>query len=79
MKRRDSRIFFSAFFSTLCVFALLFGFVQVDFNSRRVGFGDDKTLIYQITGKTWQESCNVVKIWYNNVVLSLSESAVGES
>jgi len=79
MKRRDSRIFFTAFFSTLCVLALLFGFVQVDFNSRRVGFGDDKTLIYQITGKTWQESCNVVKIWYNNVVLSLSESAVGES
>jgi hypothetical protein len=79
MNRRDRRIFFTAFFSTLCVFALVFGFAEVDFNSRRVGFGDDKTLIYQITGKTWQESCNVVKVWYNNVVLSLSENAVGES
>ena len=79
MNRRDRRIFFTAFFSTLCVFVLVFGFVEVDFNSRRVGFGDDKTLIYQITGKTWQESCNVVKVWYNNVVLSLSENAVGES
>lgn len=79
MKRRNKRIFFASFFSTLCVFALLVGIVEVDLNSRRIGFGDNKTLIYQITGKTWQESCNVAKVWYNNVVISLSESAVGES
>ena len=79
MKRRNRRIFFASFFSTLCVFALLFGIAKVDLNSRRIGFGDNKTLIYQITGKTWQESCNAAKVWYNNLVSSLTESAVEES
>jgi hypothetical protein len=77
--RRTRRIFFGSFFGTLCVLALLFGVYEVDTNSRRIGFGDNKTLIYQLTGKTWQESCNDAKIWYNNLVLSLTESAVEES
>ena len=79
MKRKNRRTFFASFFGTLCVLALLFGILEVDANSRRIGFGDNKTLIYQITGKTWQESCNAAKIWYNNHILSLTESAVEES
>lgn len=79
MKRKRRRIFFASFFSTLCVLALLFGMAEVDANSRRIGFGDDKTLIYKITGKTWQETCNVAKVWYNNFVLSLTENAVEET
>lgn len=77
--RRNKRIFFGAFFSTLCILVLLIGLYEVDSNSRRIGFGDNKTLIYQITGKTWQESCNAAKIWYNNFILSLTESDGEES
>ena len=76
MKRRNRRIFFASFFSTLCVLALLFGIAEVDANSRRIGFGDDKTLMHQITGETWQESCNAVKIWYNNFISSLTKNDV---
>lgn len=79
MKRKDRRTFFASFFSTLCVLALLFGLIEVDSNSRRIGFGDNKTLAYQIMGKSWQESCNAAKVWYNNLVSSLTESAVEES
>lgn len=76
MKRRNRRIFFASFFSTLCVLALLFGIAEVDANSRRIGFGDDKTLMHQITGETWQESCNAVKIWYNDFISSLTKNDV---
>ncbi len=76
MRRRNRRIFFAAFFGTLCVFALLFGLTEVDVNSRRIGFGDDKTLVYQITGKTWQESCNTMKVWYNDFISLLTEKDV---
>ncbi len=79
MKRRDRRIFFASFFGTLCVFALLFGMAEVDANSRRIGFGDNKTLLYQFTGETWQESCNAVKTWYNNLVLVFTKNNVEES
>jgi hypothetical protein len=78
MKRRNRRIYFASFFSTLCIIMLLIGMAEVDYNSRRIGFGDNKTLIYQITGKTWHESCNVAEIWYNNFVLSLKEYALEE-
>jgi hypothetical protein len=78
MERRDKRIFFASLLSTLCIIMLVFGMADVDYNSRRIGFGDNKTLIYQITGKTWDESCNVLKLWYNNFVLTLKESAVEE-
>lgn len=76
MRRRNRRIFFASFFGTLCVLALLFGFAEVDANSRRIGFGDDKTLMYQFTGQTWQESCNTVKIWYNDFISLLTEKDV---
>ena len=78
MKRRNRRIFLTSFFSTLCLIVLLIGIVEVDDNSRRIGFGDNKTLIYQITGKTWHESCNVAELWYNNFVLTLKKDAVEE-
>lgn len=76
MRKRDRKIFFASFFSTLCVIALLFGLAEVDANSRRIGFGDNKTLMYQMTGKTWQESCNAVKIWYNDFISLLTEKDV---
>jgi hypothetical protein len=57
---------------------LLIGMAEVDYNSRRIGFGDNKTLIYQFTGKTWRESCNAAELWYNNFVLSLKENALEE-
>lgn len=78
MERRDRRIFFASLLSTLCIIVLVIGMAEVDYNSRRIGFGDNKTLIYQITGKTWDESCNVLKLWYNNFVLTFKESAVEE-
>ena len=79
MTKRNRKIFWGSFFSTLCVLMLLIGLAVVDYNSRRIGFGDDKTLLYQITGKTWQETCNVAKVWYNNFVFSFQEKAAEES
>jgi hypothetical protein len=58
---------------------LLIGMAEVDYQSRRIGFGDNKTMIAQITGKTWDECCNAVKIWYNDFVSTLKDSAVEES
>jgi hypothetical protein len=51
MNRRNFRIFLVSMFSTLCVIALLLGLAEVDTQCRRIGFGDEKTLIYQIIGK----------------------------
>lgn len=76
MKRKEQKNFLCVIFSTLCVLALLFGIAEVDANSRRIGFGDDKTLMHQITGETWQESCNAVKIWYNDFISSLTKNDV---
>lgn len=77
--RREKRIFFTSFFGTLCVLILLLGLLEVDENSRRIGFGDGKTLLYQFTGQTWQETCNAAKIWYNNVVTAMKANNVEES
>jgi hypothetical protein len=79
VERRNRRIFWGSFFSTLYVLILLIGLAVVDHNSRRIGFGDNKTLLYQITGKTWQETCNVAKVWYNNFKFSFQEHAAEES
>jgi hypothetical protein len=66
--RRDVRIFWVSFFSTLCVLGLILGLLVVDCESRRIGFGDNKTLIYEITGKNLNLSCNNGKLCYNNSV-----------
>lgn len=73
------RIFFASFFSTLCVLMLLLGMAEVDYQSRRIGFGDKQTLIYQIIGKNWDECCNAAKMWYNNFISTFKDSAVEES
>jgi hypothetical protein len=65
---RDARIFFISFFSTLCVLGLVLGLLVVDCESRRIGFGDNKTLIYEITGKNLNLSCNTGRLCYNNSV-----------
>ena len=62
---RNARIFWTSFFCTLCVIALLYGLAVVDYYSRKIGFGDGKTLIYQITGKNLDLSCKGLEIWYN--------------
>ena len=52
MKRNpELRIFLTSMVATLCALGLLLGIAEVDTQCRRIGFGDDKTLIYQITGK----------------------------
>lgn len=72
MRRKEKRIFFTSFFSTLCVLALLAGIMAVDVNSRRIGFGDDNTLFYRATGQSWSETCNAVKMWYNDFVSTIT-------
>lgn len=54
---RDFRIFLVSMVSTLCAAALILGILKVDYQSRRIGFGDEKTLLYQITGKNLNLSC----------------------
>ena len=50
-RNREMRIFLTSLMTTLCVLGLLLGVAEVDTQCRRIGFGDNKTLIYQITGK----------------------------
>jgi hypothetical protein len=69
-KNRNLRIFLASMFGTLCVIALVLGLAKVDYRSRRIGFGDEKTLIYQITGKNPDITCIAGEICYNNSVLS---------
>ena len=51
MKRNgNARIFAVSFYCTLCVLALAIGILEVDYYSRQTGFGDDQTLIQNLTG-----------------------------
>ncbi|NLJ30835.1 MAG: hypothetical protein GX424_04415 [Clostridiales bacterium] len=79
MGRQNRRAFFASFFSTLCVIALVLGIAEVDANSRRIGFGDNKTVFTRYIGQNWQETCNTVKVWYNNFVSALAANDVEES
>lgn len=65
-KHRDLRIFLASMLGTLCVIGLLLGLAEVDTQCRRIGFGDNKTLIYRITGENWNLTCNTAEICYNN-------------
>ena len=50
-KKGNLRIFLVSFYCTLCLLILAVGILQVDYYSRQTGFGDNKTLIYALTGK----------------------------
>lgn len=51
MKRNGNmRIFAVSFYSTLCLLTLAIGILEVDYYSRKTGFGDDQTLIQTLTG-----------------------------
>jgi hypothetical protein len=67
----DRRIFLTSFFSTLCIIGLALGIMAADSESRRIGFGDGKTLIYQITGKNFDLACNAAQICYNNFIIPI--------
>lgn len=75
-KKRDLRIFLASMLSTLCLIGFLLGFMEVDAQCRRIGFGDNKTLIYQITGKNLSLTCNTAEICYNNFCVKQVESVV---
>lgn len=66
--RRNLRIFLVSLFGTLCVILCLLGLAVVDAQCRRIGFGDNKTLIDQITGKNFELTCNQAQICYNDLV-----------
>lgn len=72
-KKRNFIIFLISFLCTSFLIVLLLGVAEVDYQSRRIGFGDDKTLIYQITGKNLRIACNDGKICYNYFVLLSTE------
>ena len=50
-KKQDRRLFFTAFFSTVCLCLLGIGILEADYQSRKIGFGDEKTLLYAWTGR----------------------------
>lgn len=60
--RKKFRIFIVSFMCTLCVLTLAAGIIQVDYNSRRIGFGDEHTLLYFITGKNIHFDCFIPKL-----------------
>ncbi|WBY63880.1 MAG: N-acetylmuramoyl-L-alanine amidase [Thermocaproicibacter melissae] len=65
MHRREIRAFLISFFTTLLLILLFLGIAVVDYECRKIGFGDEKTLIYQITGKNLNFACNSTGICYN--------------
>ena len=68
-KNRDLRIFITSLVAALCVAGFAIGFAEVDAQCRRIGFGDEKTLLYQITGKNFNLSCIATSICYNIFIL----------
>lgn len=76
-QNRNLRIFLTSFFTSLIVIALLWGLAIVDYQCRRIGFGDEKTLIYQITGKNPDITCIAAGICYNNSVSSSASIKTG--
>lgn len=62
---RSLRAFMTSLFTTLAVFALLLGIAAVDYQCRKIGFGDEKTLLFQITGKNLNFACIAAGICYN--------------
>ena len=64
---RSLRAFLVSFFSSLAVLALLWGIAAVDYQCRKTGFGDEKTLIFQLTGKNLNFACITAGICYNNL------------
>ncbi|HEX2998704.1 MAG TPA: hypothetical protein VHR86_00435 [Armatimonadota bacterium] len=55
--RHQLRVFLVSFFTTLLLIALFLGLAAVDYECRKIGFGDEKTLIYQLTGKNLNFAC----------------------
>jgi hypothetical protein len=66
-KNRSLRIFMTSMFVTLTVLALLLGLAVVDYQCRKIGFGDEKTLLFQVTGKNLNFACITVGVCYNNL------------
>jgi heme/copper-type cytochrome/quinol oxidase subunit 3 len=65
MQRREFRAFVISLLTTLLLILLFLGIAVVDYECRKIGFGDEKTLIYQITGKNLNFACNSIGICYN--------------
>ena len=63
--RKNLRAFLTSFFVSLLLLALLLGLNAVDFQCRRIGFGDNKTFIFRITGKNLPLACNEDGLCYN--------------
>lgn len=55
--RRRLRLLFLSFFTAMLLAALFLGLAIVDYECRKIGFGDEKTLIFQITGKNLNFAC----------------------
>ena len=64
---RSLRAFLTSFFVSLAAIALFLGIAFVDYQCRKIGFGDEKTLIFQITGKNLNFACIAAGICYNNL------------
>ena len=58
MEHRPGRhIFWVSFLSAFLVLFMLWGLAAVDYECRRIGFGDGNTLIYRLTGKNPAITC----------------------
>lgn len=51
------RIFLVSFSATALALILVWGLAAVDYECRRVGFGDENTLLYRLTGKNPPITC----------------------
>lgn len=51
------RIFLASFAATALTLTLLWGLAAVDYECRRVGFGDGDTLLFRLTGKNPPITC----------------------
>lgn len=74
--KRNHRAFFTSFFCTLLLLALLWGLAVVDFQCRRIGFGDNKTFLYEMTGKNpdftlhWKLNIDIITLKENEITQS---------
>ena len=50
-RKKNRRVFLTAFMVTLCFLCFVIGILQADYYCRQTGFGDEETLIHRLTGK----------------------------
>lgn len=66
---RRTKAFLTSLFCTLLIILFLAGLNEVDYQCRKIGFGDDNTLLYRLTGKHLRLNVDLLDEWLVYLIL----------